>query len=287
MIKLCKIAGESGDRGAAATAIVGKDPGAATARRWPGLLAASLLAAAALGVLLDRVFRPDAFPVEDLRIVGNLDRVDPGALERVIQPLARGNLFAVDLERLEAAAESVPWVHRATVRRQWPRTVVVRVEEQRPVARWGAHRWVNRAGELVVLPEYVDDTLPVLAGPDSTQAEVLDRFRRWRALLEPVGLRLTALTLTSRRVWQARLEPTQAVSGQPELRELRLTVGRQGIDARLERFARVYAGMQSGTWAQAEEIDLRYPNGFSVRWRDGADPLGPGRAAATTDPAKA
>ncbi len=287
MTNLCKIAGEPGSRGTAATAAVGKGPGAAAARRWPGLLAASLLVAAALGVLLDRVFRPDAFPVEDLRIVGKLDRVDPGVLERVIQPLARGNLFAVDLRRLEAAAESLPWVYRATVRRQWPRTVVLRVEEQRPLARWGAQGWINGAGEVVALPGHVDDTLPVLAGPDSTQAQLLDRFRRWRALLEPQGLRLTALTLDSRRVWQARIEPAQAAPGQPGFGELRLVLGRQGIEARLERFARVYAGMQSGNWAQAEEIDLRYPNGFSVRWRDGADPLGPARAAATTDPAKA
>src|SRR5678816_2292351 len=51
------------------------------------------------------------------------------------------------IDELRAALEQVPWVRRAAVRRVWPDRLEVSLEEQVPLARWGAEALVNTYGE--------------------------------------------------------------------------------------------------------------------------------------------
>lgn len=241
----------------------------AQGRSLASVLAALLLLTAGAGVLVDRVFRPDAFPVENIRIVGGSHHLDPSAVERTVLPLVRGNLFALDLRRIAAAAETVPWTYRATVHRRWPRTVEIRLEEQHLLARWASDGWLNRDGDVVAVPQFDDRELPVLSGPSGTHREMLTRYRQWSRALSASGLQIDELVLTARRAWKARLLiVTDAIDGESDARELTVIIGKHDADARLSRFARVYAGVDNDIWSQAAEVDLRYPNGFAVRWRD-------------------
>ena len=80
--------------------------------------------AAAMSPLLD---------VDKVRVEG----LDPVRADRVGQAVAirRGSALAtLDLDRVRAAAEAVPWVGVATVDRSWPGSVVISVTERRPLA---------------------------------------------------------------------------------------------------------------------------------------------------------
>lgn len=241
----------------------------APGRSLASVVAALLVLTAGAGVLVDRIFRPDGFPVEHIRIVGDFSHLDPSAVERTVLPLVRGNLFALDLRRIAAAAETVPWTYRATVHRRWPTTVEIRLEEQRLLARWASDGWINRHGDVVAVPHFDDGELPVLSGPPGTHREMLERYRQWSRALSASGLQIDELVLTARRAWQARLLTVpDAIDGESDARELTVIIGKHDADARLSRFARVYAGVADDIWSQAAEVDLRYPNGFAVRWRD-------------------
>jgi len=110
----------------------------------------------------------------------------------------RGTFFTVDLEAVRESFETVPWVRRAQVRRIWPNTLLVGIEEHRPLALWGDGRLVNREGELFVAnPEEAeaDQTLIEFSGPPGSEA---DMTRRWRELTEqlaPLNLTIESLTL--------------------------------------------------------------------------------------------
>jgi len=45
--------------------------------------------------------------------------------------------FTADLDAVRAAFESVPWVRKAMVRREWPNKLIVTVEEHRGIGHLG------------------------------------------------------------------------------------------------------------------------------------------------------
>ena len=97
---------------------------------------------------------------------------------------------------MKGHVESIPWVYRASVRRQWPRDLHICFEEQELVSKWGEDAWLNHLGELVRLDSaYSSAALPELRGPEGTHAHVLARYQDFSELLRPVSMRIAGVTL--------------------------------------------------------------------------------------------
>ncbi len=209
---------------------------------------------------LDWLLHPDNFPVENVDFEGQFEYVTRQQLVDVVQDEVRGNFYALDLDAVKARVESLPWVYRASVRRNWPRDLRIRLTEQRLVARWGDVAWLNQDAELVRLPSGVQLAgLPQLRGPQGTHAQVLARYRSFARALERTGLQVFAITLTPRRSYRVRLD-----------NGMTLVLAREDPDAKIERFARAYEGALGSQASRIEQVDLRYTNGFSVQWADRA-----------------
>lgn len=220
-----------------------------------GVLA--LLAGAALA--LDWLLRPDRFVIRHIHFEGPFQHVSREQLVQSVKDRAHGNFFAIDLDAVKAGVESLPWVYRASVRRQWPGALYIRFSEQRLVARWGAHDWINEAGELVrnIRADDAGPDVAQLAGPDGTHRQVLAGYRRFAALLAPLGQRPVELALGSRRTWRLRLDG-----------DVLLLLGREHAEARLARFVQAYNHGLAQREDRIARVDLRYTNGFSVQWND-------------------
>ena len=235
---------------------------APSGRRRGGLAALALgLGLLAAGwALLETLRAPAVFPVRTVRFAGDLARVGEPALRRAVAPWLASGVLGVDLPRMRSAVEALPWVERASVRRVWPAAVVIHIEEQQPVAAWGEDTLLNAAGERFQ-PEQRPAGLARLDGPEGSHAEVLQRFQALRGPLAAAGLELTALSLDPRRAWQGRLAGGTV-----------LALGRQDIEARVARFAAAWPRLVAGREGRIpESADLRYPNGFAVRWGAAAD----------------
>jgi hypothetical protein len=95
-------------------------------------------------------------------------------------PRLQGNFFSIDLPTARRAFESVPWVRHAVVQRVWPDRLAVRWRStgRRAVAGRGRRndRLVNSHGEVFEanVGDVEDDALPVLAGPEARQQQMLD-----------------------------------------------------------------------------------------------------------------
>ncbi len=226
--------------------------GAALAAGLAGALGG---AAAALAWLRD----PATLPVRHVRIEGELRHLDPAALQAAAAPYARGSFLTVDVTALARAVAALPWVDRVSVRRRWPDTLVVRVREHRVVAAWAAGGAVNGRGERVAVPaDSLPPGLPVLGGPAGSAARVAAAWRRWQARLAPLGLRIERLEMSAREAWRMRL-----AGG------IEVLLGRGEPEARLERLVRAWPVALAAQAARIAHVDLRYTNGFAVRWRDG------------------
>lgn len=224
-----------------------------------GIIAGALLLVAVLAITADRLLWPDGFPIAEVYLEGEFNHVDPVTLRRKIVQALDGNFFTVDLARLEAAAEALPWIYHATVRRIWPHGVRVVVEEQRPVAQWHADAWLNIDGEVVELGEFARKSeLPRLSGPDHSAPVVLARYREWQARFSASGLVVRELHMSDRHAWRLGLYDPAAQ------RQFDLVLGRRDLAARVRRFDRFYQQLSNDQKQPLVRVDARYPNGVAV-----------------------
>lgn len=224
-------------------------------------VAACALAAAAVAWLVQRpAFALQAVVVEAARPQQPLHHVTDALLRTASVGRVHGNFFTVDLNAVRESFEAVPWVRRAQVRRIWPNTLRVGIEEHQPLAIWNDGRLVNRHGELFVAnvaEAEVDGALPEFAGPPGSEAAVTRRWAELRELLEPLSIAPESVTLSARYAWSARLD-----------NGVLLLLGReQGlpIAERVARWATLYPLAQARLNRTAVSVDLRYPNGFAMR----------------------
>ena len=217
-----------------------------------GIFAGFALLAGALAALY-WLLTPERFPVARVDVVGTLKNTAPAHVEAAISKIS-GNFFALDLAEVRERVERLPWVRRVAVRRVWPATLEVTVEEHVALARWGDDALVNTHGERFSAKAVVP--LPLFTAPGGSAAEVTRRYRRFSQILEPLGTGIERVVLTQRHAWQLKLG-----------NGMHIMLGRDAdlAEERLRRFVDAYPSVRK---KQHEYVDLRYPNGFALRVPD-------------------
>lgn len=174
----------------------------------------------------------------------------------------RGNFFTADLDQVRTTFETVPWVRRATVRREWPNALVVEVEEHEAIGTWGDEgRLLSVKGDVFTanIAETEDEqALPAFEGPPGTEKDVLARFAQLRTAFAAVQLVPRSLSLSDRYAWTVRLDNGMSV-------ELGREQDRNTLKKRVQRLVGVYpqlvARLQEG---RIDTIDMRYPTGLAL-----------------------
>jgi cell division protein FtsQ len=191
-----------------------------------------------------------------------LDHVTVQQLGALVVPRLSGTFFTADLSDARRSFEAVPWVRRASVRRQWPDRLVVRLEEHQALARWNdeaGNRFVNVQGEAFNAPgeSALGKTLPLLLGPEGREAEVARRYAEFDERLKSLGKRIDLVALSARDAWTLKFAGLTLEIGREQ--------ARTSVLGRVERFAAHYAVTVGKLSSRVDVVDLRYPNGFAVR----------------------
>jgi cell division protein FtsQ len=216
----------------------------------------------ALGyVALTMWLRMPFFPLRELVVVGPLQHVTQTQVEYVARSGLSGNFFTVDLDKVRAAFERLPWVRRANARRLWPNGIELALEEHVAAGVWrqgesGESTLVNVQGEVFAAAN--KETLPVLAGPIGSAPEVLERYREFSALLAPIGHKLQSVSLSARLAWTLRLDDGLVI-------ELGRDDPKSQATERLARFLASYRESAQLLGAPVAKADLRYANGFALK----------------------
>ena len=216
-----------------------------------GLLFAAALLLVAYGSV-HYIVRLPVFPLREVRIDGELANVTREQLETLAKREVKGNFFTLDLGEARAAFATLPWVRKVEVRRQWPDRLEVALEEHAPLARWGNAALVNTHGE--VFTAAFEGNLPLFEGPEASAKEIAIQYGYFQRRLATIGQVPVEVRVSPRRAWQVRL-----ANG------LTLKLGRERIEARLDRYIAVYDRTISRLHRKLDYVDLRYPNGFAVR----------------------
>ena len=200
-----------------------------------------------------RLQDPRTLPFHQVRLVGDFHYLNQRQLEPLIQSHINGGFFAIDLVALKQAVLKMPWVQTVTIRRV-PGTLVVHIYEQKPLARWNQQQLINEQGELFSVPDKLSSDLPLLQGPENSQAVVLTEFWKINELFKLLGAQVSELRLGNHENWSFMLDNGIAV-----------TVGSEDIDKRIDRLAQWYSKVIGDKSASIKHIDLRYPSGFAVQ----------------------
>ena len=207
---------------------------------------------------------PGAFPLRKVRIEGELRNLS----EADLQPLARAylgqNFFVVNLDDLRVALAADPWVEEVAVRRGWPDTVEIRLREREAFGYWGGRDEMVDVNGKRFRPAVLRQPgpWPRLTGPDGREQALIEAWRAIRAQLDPVGLTLVKLTQDQRRAWWLTFEGG-----------LEVYLGREHFEERVQRLAKIYPRVLATQADRIAVVDLRYGNGFAVRWK--TPPPGP------------
>ena len=200
----------------------------------------------------------DELPIEAVVIQGKLKYTSSHEIQLALRSLLSSSFFNADVEQVQKRIEALPWVYRASVKREWPAKLKVLIKEQDVVAHWNGDDWLNQHGEVFKAPVVVaqQQPLPELYGPDDAAKEVLQGYEQMNALLQINGFELQELSLTPRHAWQVQLEDG-----------IKLELGREDKMSRVQRFIDVYPEILKQGQA-IKSIDLRYDTGLAVGWAD-------------------
>jgi cell division protein FtsQ len=224
-----------------------------------------LFAALMLAALLAWAVRHPVFAIRGITVQGEVVHTNVVTLRANVMPRLSGGLFTLDLAQARSGFESLPWVRRAVVHRDFPNRLRVQLQEQHTAAFWGAQdesMLVNNFGEVFEanVGEVEQENLPRLIGPEGQAAPMLQMYRALVPQFAAFDATLEQLELSPSGGWRATLESDAVIelgSGTPA-----------EVAERLQRFAQTLTQIASryGRHADAlESADLRYAQGYALR----------------------
>lgn len=223
-------------------------------------------------LVLSWLVRQPLFNLSAIAVQGDVVHNNAVTLRANVAPRLAGNFFTVNLTQTRAVFESVPWVRKATIQRQFPDRLKVVLQEHQAVAYWGPEgdtRLVNSFGEVFEAnqAEVEAPDLPQLNGPSGQAPLVLAVYRSVVAQFDKLDMQVERMELTGQGSWRAWFDNGAAVEmGQGSLSD---------IETRVQRFVATLSQVPTRYGRNLESADLRYSNGYAIKLK-GVTTLNPG-----------
>ncbi len=204
-------------------------------------------------------FGSDAMPVKYVRTEGVFQHLSKEDVKTVLKPLVQTGFFVADMQAIQLAVATLPWVESVTVKRVWPDAIDIKVNEKKPYVRWGEASLLTEEGVLFT-PKNVEQfaNLPLVNGPNLQEKKVLERMKGVQTVLADQSLELAEFTVNDRLAWKIKL-----ASG------IEILLGRNEPLNKLQRFLKTLPVLKPEQVDAIAKVDLRYPNGYAVSWKPG------------------
>lgn len=194
-------------------------------------------------------------PIKSVVVEGEFNLITKARATELIGNEIDGDFLQLNLMRLKDALLVDPWVEKVTLNRRWPDTLVVKISEQKPIARWG-DGFLNQRGEIVRVEDAAKlSGLPWLQGNESDAIEILQQYQDLSQILRSRGLEVLALKCDNKKSWRLTIK-----------NHVEIALGRDQVMEKVRRFVTVYDTKLNSVWTDVKAIDLRYSNGVAVRW---------------------
>ena len=204
----------------------------------------------------------DVVPIRYVRIEGVFQYLEKDDIKKLLQPLVTTDFFSADVQAMQRSALSLPWVAAVKVKRIWPDAIDIKIFERKPAVRWGGKSLLNQHGEIFS-PENIDafKALPLLIGPKGQESELFEIMQSLSLALKENALKLSTFEVSERRSWKITL-----------MNGMEMQLGRTEPLKKFKVFLQTLPVLGKDNLRAISRVDLRYPNGFAVRWKKGESP---------------
>ncbi len=200
-------------------------------------------------------------PIANVSVEGEFKYLAETDIEAIVEKKLTDTFLELDIVSLKKHLETHPWVDRATVSRQWPDTLLIKITEQQPIARWNSAGFLNLRGEIVNLDNKIHlDHLPLLKASDRYASRVMQQYVRVTKLLGHHKFAPLVLELDNTLAWSLVMAPN-----------ITIRLGRDDALEKLQRLMPVMTGRLQESLSRIKMIDMRYKQGFAVGWNDDND----------------
>ncbi|MBE64766.1 MAG: hypothetical protein CMK39_04350 [Porticoccaceae bacterium] len=176
---------------------------------------------------------------------------------QLIDENVQTGFLTLDLPELNKKIVEQDWIRSSSIRRSWPATLIVNIEEEIPVARWGEQQLLNNVGDYIdVINKDSVSHLPVIFSQVGDTKEIIKIYQLISGLLGPVGLRIEEVVSDNSGSWTLTV-----------LSDIKIILGRDQLVEKLQRLQSVWLAELSSQEKNINVIDLRYPNGLAVKWK--------------------
>ncbi len=193
--------------------------------------------------------------ITEYKLLSPIKEVNSADIDQVMQAHLGGSFWGVNLNQIQVELTQLGWVYNAAVKRQWPNSLLINIQEQQPVVLWGDMALLNKFGE-VFYPSDIQDFqgLVRLQGSKQNAQKLLEKLSELQKKFLELDWHIKKLTEQADGVW--RIEFVQAPT---------LLLGQTNWQDRLNRFVVAYPLVNPEVRNSAEQIDLRYSNGFVIK----------------------
>jgi cell division protein FtsQ len=211
------------------------------------------------GVLLwQKCGDPNFFPVQHIKITGDLVHVKRDRLQQIILPFTNKGFLRLDSRRLKDRLLQESWISAVTIKRFWPDTVAVNFVTKKPVALIGNNDLLDEQGNVFSAGEVNASllALPFFISPLGQQKYLLQTYELLQPLILRLALKIKLLKLVDQQFWYLRLN-----------NGLVLYLSRTEPDVQLKRFVEVYSDVIASKVLLIDYVDLRYAHGMAVKFK--------------------
>ena len=194
--------------------------------------------------------------VTRFQVNGPLNEAEQREVQALLVDAVGGGVLSADINGLAERLMTLSWPRSVRVRRVWPDVLVVNVEKERVIARWGAEGYLNSAGKVLKVAEAV----PGLPRLDCAHADPITAMEMFLVLSETAGsvkLRIEHLQQNLLGEWRVGFD-----------NGVQLSLGAEDVTNRMNRFTYAYATNLRTHATTIAHIDARYRNGLAVKFTE-------------------
>lgn len=236
-------------------------------------------------IFLNWLYQAESFPIKQVELSNQLKNQGRKELQMVAAGAIKGGFFSLDVDSFRSELLfKLPWVETVAVRKIWPDRLLVSITEYQPVGRWASidkkadglinkkvddsieNDWDNmellsRNG-IVFFPRIsikqreTFNKMALLTGPEKSAKNILKMCLKINENLKQLNSRVRQCGMNERRSWLITLD-----------NETLIKLGKGNVMHNLARYNHIFSGQLKKYFEQVEYADLRFSNGFSIKWK--------------------
>lgn len=213
------------------------------------------------GIWVFSINTDNVFPINRLEVYQQRF-TSAGEVKIAMKSIDDRGFFTMDMKTAEKTFVSLPWVKSVQLRKVWPDTLQVTVDEYEPLAYWGMNGVVSVDG-VVFYPEQLPEMNWVkLQGPDEMAKDLTVLLQTYQEQLLKRALFIEGMQLSERGAISLTLGDG-----------LKVQLGKVHVEERLERLLNHIDVLKTHKSDQLAYVDLRYQNGFAAKWVSNTTPI--------------